>query len=114
MAWVVERVRTRLSRGQPVSGTIVRSGATEDERVAVGRLLGRSVAVGRSVSVPLERLDKILRSSGVWPEGLASAVVALTGPVEDPEERQAEQEIWTAGRAALDDLAACYPVLAAW
>ena len=45
------------------------------------RLLGRRPSTGVSVSVPLQRLDEVLRSSGIWTEGLGSAVVALTGPV---------------------------------
>ncbi len=113
-AWIVERARTRLSRGHPLTGAIRLTPASEAQRAAVGRLLGRAVAPGRSVSIPLERLDAVLRSSGAWPEGLASAVVLLAGPVADPERLRAEEEAW---RAVSDELAALadrHPALTAW
>ncbi len=114
MAWILERSRARLARGRPLTGVISRTSATEAERVAVGRLLGRGIAPGRSVSLSLERLDEVVRRSGVWPAGLASAVVALTGPVEDPRLRQAEQEAWRGVAAALTALAEERPALANW
>lgn len=113
-AWIVQRARTRLSRGQALTGPITLNGATEPQRVAVGRLLGRTVGAGRSVSVPLERVDDVLRSSGAWPEGLASAVIALAGPVEDPGRRQAEKDAWRAVNTRLADLANERPELTGW
>ncbi|PSL06856.1 uncharacterized protein (TIGR02679 family) [Haloactinopolyspora alba] len=113
-AWIVARVRKRMERGRSLSGTVTLAGATESQRAAVGRLLGRSVPRASSVSVSLERLDEVLRTSGAWPDGLASAVVTLTGPVDDPQLRRADDEAWRAATAQLDDLAARHPELAGW
>ena len=113
-AWIVERARARLARGRPLTGAITRSGATEAERVAVARLVGRTVTLGRSVSLSLDRLDDVLRRSGVWPAGLASAIVALTGPIEDPRVREAEQQAWATVAVELMALAEERPELAEW
>lgn len=113
-AWIVERARTRLSRGRPLTGAITLANASAAQRAAVGRLLGRVVAPGRSVSIPLERLDAVLRESGAWPEGLASAVIVLAGPVADPEQQRAEEEAWRAVGEALAALAESHPALTAW
>lgn len=75
------RLRERMVRGLPLTGTMSLSNATQDERAAIDQLLGRRPSAGLSLSVPLDRLDGVLRTSGIWPDGLASAVVALTGPV---------------------------------
>lgn len=113
-AWIVDRVRTRLSRGTPLSGTITLSESTPSQRKAAGRLLGRQLSAGRSLSVSLDRVDDILRTSGAWPDGLASAVVALTGPIEDTRQRQAEADAWREVDDRLEELAAARPVLADW
>lgn len=97
-----------------MTGTITLTDATDAQRAAVGRLLGRSVPAARSVSVPLERLDNVLRGSGAAPDGLASAVVALAGPVDDPRLREAENQAWRDVVAELDALAADRPELSTW
>jgi uncharacterized protein (TIGR02679 family) len=113
-AWIVERTRARLARGHPLTGSIARPGATEAERVAAARLVGRTMPPGRSASISLERLDSVLRDSGAWPAGLASAIVALTGPVEDPSVRAAERQAWATVADALAALAEDRPELAVW
>lgn len=113
-AWIVERARSRLSRGRPLRGTLTLADASEAQRTAVGRLLGRTVAVGRSLSVPLEPLDRVLRESGAWPAGLASAIEVLGGPFADPEMHRADQAAWSAVTSDLIDLAVRHPVLADW
>lgn len=51
--------------------------------MAVARLLGRPAGSGAALTVRLEAVDAVLRRSGACAEGLAAAVVALTGPVDD-------------------------------
>lgn len=81
LAWLVERVRQRIARAQPLTGLVNLSNPDESQRRCVERLLGRAPSAGRSLSIRLDTVDAILRRSGVSPDGLASAVVALTGPV---------------------------------
>ncbi|KJK59498.1 TIGR02679 family protein [Saccharothrix sp. ST-888] len=114
-AWLVDRVRRRLEAGQPLDTTLTRSGADDAERAAVARLLGRAPRPGRSLSVPLPAVDGILRASGACSDGLAAAVVALTGPVTS--RRGAAEELsraWDHAFAALADAVAARPELADW
>jgi uncharacterized protein (TIGR02679 family) len=87
LAWLVDRIRVRLERGEPVDGTVTLVGATSAQRRAAARLLGHSVGRGTSLSVPLPEVADALRRSGVA-SGLRPAVEALTGPVRN---RAAEQ-----------------------
>ncbi|MFJ9519493.1 TIGR02679 family protein [Kitasatospora sp. NPDC101801] len=115
LAWLVERARRRLEAGQPLDITLTRSGADDAERAAVARLLGRAPGRGRSLSVPLLTVDAILRTSGACPDGLAGAVIALTGPV--TLRREAADELsraWDDAFAALADVVAVRPELADW
>lgn len=114
-AWLVDRVRRRLEAGQPLDATLTRSGADEAERAAVARLLGRAPGTGRSLSVSLPALDGMIRASGACPDGLAAAVVALSGPV--TLRREAADELsraWDDAFAPLADAAATRPELAGW
>ncbi len=81
LAWVLDRVRRRMERGQSLEGPVTRNTATPAERDAVARLFGRSPRAARGVSVSLDELDALLRRSGIHHGGLGEAVVALTGPV---------------------------------
>lgn len=82
--------------------------------MAAARLLGRPAGRGAALTVRLEAVDAVVRRSGVCAEGLAVAVVALTGPVDDraaaaERVRSAWREAFTpveravAGRAGLVD-----------
>jgi uncharacterized protein (TIGR02679 family) len=82
IAWLVERIRGRLERGEPVDGTVTLVGATHAERRAAARLLGHSVGRGTSLSVPLPEVAAALARAGAAPS-LQAAVEALTGPVRD-------------------------------
>jgi uncharacterized protein (TIGR02679 family) len=88
LARLVQRLRTRIERGRPLTGAIALPDATPAERDAVDRLLGRPPARGHAVSVPLERLEARLRGAGICAD-LHAAVEELTGPVVD---RAAERE----------------------
>ena len=94
IAWLVERIRGRLERGEPVDGTVTLVGATHAERRAATRLLGHGVGRGTSLSVPLPEVAAALRRAGAAPS-LQAAVEALTGPVRDlAAERADEIQRW--------------------
>jgi len=112
LAWLLARMRTRLESTGKLTGTVTKPRASAGERAAVARLLNRSVRAGQSASVPLDLLDEVLRRSGAWPAGLASAVVALTGSVVDPAERAGERDAWQAAANTLRRLGR--PELSAW
>lgn len=115
LAWLVDRVRGRLERGGPVAGTVTLAEASAAQRDAVERLLGRRPRPGATLSVRLDDVDDVLRRSGMHPPGLASAVVALTGPVRDRATATAEREaVWHAAFAPLDALVAECPELHGW
>ncbi|GAA3676702.1 hypothetical protein GCM10022267_74490 [Lentzea roselyniae] len=100
LAWLVTRVRKRLERDEPLDTTVILAAATEAQRQAVHRLLGRAPRPGRTLSVSLPAVDHVLRTSGAHPAGLASAVLELTGPLsprEDPE------PLWDKAFAELTD-----------
>ncbi len=115
LAWLVARMRKRLSRGEPLTGMVTRPRASEAERAAVRRLLGRPPRPGAALTVSLDAVDDVVRRSGACTSGLADAVVALTGPVVDTvAESAAEATAWENALAPLDELVAERPVLAAW
>src|SRR6266571_3641977 len=53
LGWLIDRIRIRLERGEPVDGTVTLVGATADQRRAASRLLGRATGRGTSLSIPL-------------------------------------------------------------
>lgn len=105
LAWLVERARHRMARGRPLTGTVALSHPDETQRSAAESLLGRPPQAGRSLTVRLNSVDAILRRSGVSPDGLAPAVVALTGPVTPhAEARRGEERAWEEAYAPLGTL----------
>jgi uncharacterized protein (TIGR02679 family) len=115
LRWVVERVRLRLEQGRPLAGSITLAEASADQRRAVDGLLGRAPRLGRSLTVPLADLDAVVRRSGLHPDGLGPAVVALTGPVVvRAQERAGLAGAWAAAVEPLRELVARRPELAAW
>ncbi|WP_281169671.1 TIGR02679 family protein [Pseudonocardia asaccharolytica] len=96
-------------------GPVTLSGATEAQRVAVARLLGRPAGSGATVTVRLEAVDAVLCRSGVCPDGLGAAVVALTGPVDDRAAAAARlAAAWREAFAPVERAAAGRDDLAAW
>ena len=81
LEWLLARVRRRLEFGQPLEGNVTLADASVAQRRAVQRLLGRRPRAGRALSVSLRAVDEVVRRSGASPDGLAAAVIALTGPV---------------------------------
>jgi uncharacterized protein (TIGR02679 family) len=113
--WIVRRARDRLTRGRPLTGTITLSDASDSQRRAAERLTGRRAGSGSSLSVSLDEIDRIVRTSGAAAGGLAEAVAVLTGPVSDLRAaRAASSAAWEAAFASLDEVAGSRPELAAW
>ncbi|MGH4018527.1 MAG: TIGR02679 family protein [Pseudonocardiaceae bacterium] len=106
LAWLLARARQRLERDQDLDGTVTLTGATPSQRSAAQRLLGRPPRPGAALSVSLPAVDEVLRRSGACPDGLAAAVVALTGPVTSRSVADAEQRhAWDRAFAPLFDAA---------
>lgn len=116
LAWLVDRVRRRMAREEPLTGPVTLREPTAGQRAAAERLLGRAPGAGRALSVRLDTVDAVLRRSGVSPDGLAAAVTALTGPVTPlADVREREQRAWRDAYAALDELVRTHrPQLADW
>jgi hypothetical protein len=115
-AWLVERIRGRLERGEPVDGTVTLVGATAAQRRAAARLLGHGVGRGTSLSVPLPEVAVALRRAGTAPS-LQAAVEALTGPVRDlAAERAVEIQRWddVLARARSSPLASLSGTTSGW
>ncbi|MFD3823335.1 TIGR02679 family protein [Streptomyces sp. NPDC058625] len=105
LAWLVGRARQRMARGRPLTGAVTLSAPDASQRGAAERLLGRAPRAGGSLSVRLDTVDAVLRRSGVSPDGLAAAVVALTGPVAlRAETLDREERAWEEVYAPLGDL----------
>ncbi|WP_318658240.1 TIGR02679 family protein [Streptomyces triticiradicis] len=103
LTWFLERVRQRMAAGRPLTGTVTLARPDDLQRRAAERLLGRPPSAGRSLTVRLDTVDEVLRRCGVSPEGLETAVVALTGPVAlRAETRDRLAEAWEEALAPLD------------
>ncbi|MFJ3973861.1 TIGR02679 family protein [Streptomyces sp. NPDC090021] len=115
LAWLVERVRRRLERGQPLTGAVSLATPSPAQRAAAEGLLGRTPRAGRALTVRLDAVDAVLVGSGVSPGGLQAAVTALTGRVVPLDEvRRSEEHAWEEAYAALALLAEDLPRYAAW
>lgn len=91
LGWLVDRIRIRLERGEPVDGTVTLVGATPEQRRAAARLLSHRAGRGTSLSVALPDVDAALRRSGITC-GLRGAVEILAGrPVRNREAERASQ-----------------------
>ncbi|MER5913133.1 TIGR02679 family protein [Streptomyces sp. NPDC001982] len=112
LVWLVERVRRRMERDEPLTGPVTLAAPTTAERAAAERLLGRGPGAGRSLTVRLDAVDAVLRHSGISPEGLAAAVIALTGPIARlADVREQEANAW---QNAYAPLATLRPELSEW
>lgn len=115
LAWLVTRVRRRMERGQPLDTSVTLAAATGAQRAAVQRLLGRPPRPGSTLSVSLPAVDAIVRRSGACADGLAAAVVTLTGDLVDRGAVVEERErAWRAAFASVEDVVAGRPELADW
>lgn len=115
LSWLVDRARRRLEREEPLTGSVTLARPAAAQRAAADRLLGRAPRVGQSLTVRLDAVDEVLRRSGISPDGLAAAVIALTGPVVPLREvRDREVQAWEVAYAPLAPLLATTPQLADW
>jgi uncharacterized protein (TIGR02679 family) len=89
LSWLVERIRSRLERGEPIDGTVTLVGASVAQRKAAARLLGRNVSRGSTLSVPLRTVGEELWRAAAAPN-LVAAVEVLGGPVRDIAAERAE------------------------
>ncbi|WP_066359980.1 TIGR02679 family protein [Herbidospora mongoliensis] len=113
LAWLVERVRQRIAKDAPLTGTVTLSAPTPEQRRALAALLGRRPATGSSLTVNLRDVDELLRTTGHG--GLAAAVTALNGPIPSlPDARRRAGDAWTAAYRPLEDAVASRPELASW
>lgn len=94
LAWLVDRIRGRLERGEPIDGTVTLVGATVSQRRAAAHLLGRNPGRGSTLTVPLAIVAEELWRAAAAPS-LVAAVEALGGPVRDlAAERAADLQRW--------------------
>jgi len=95
LSWLVDRIRGRLERGEPIDGTVTLLAATPAQRRAAARLLGHSPGRGTSLSIPLPAVAAELWRAAAAPS-LVAAVEAIGGPVRDlAAERAADLRRWT-------------------
>lgn len=114
LGWLLERMRRRLEKGEALRGTVSLREPTPEQREAVGRLFGTSGGRGGSLSVNLERLERLLVEAGLCGD-LREAVEALLGPVEDLRvRREQEAEEWARLFVALGERAATIPAACDW
>lgn len=112
---LIDRLRDRYARGQrDPTGAITLPDATDAERQAVDSLLGRRPSQGRSLRIPLDRLDRVVRESRMA-AGLFEAIQTLLGPIPDEAARQREhdaqwQALFERAAAAISE----QPGLATW
>ncbi|MBR7824710.1 hypothetical protein KDK95_00195 [Actinospica sp. MGRD01-02] len=114
-SWLLERIRKRAAEGRTLTGTLTLSTASPAQRRAVDTLLGRAPSRGTSLTVRLEELDAIVRTSGIHPGGLRAAVEELTGPIPDTKANaQAEAQAWRRAYEPLDQALSGNAFLEAW
>lgn len=114
--WLVARIRARIAQGQVgrMTGAVQLREPTADQRAAIMRIIGAPRRSGGTLRVDLGELEDLLRR-GVWPGGLADAVVVLTGPVLNrPRERAAADAAWAGAQAAFGSAVLAHPSLDAW
>jgi uncharacterized protein (TIGR02679 family) len=112
---LVERLRRRLARGLPLTGTCAFLVADDGEREALAKLFGRRPPSGRTVSVDLDALGRLVRNAGLG-ASLEAALEALVGPIENvkaarDEQRAAWAQVYDRARARA---ALGFPALEPW
>jgi len=114
LRWLRQRVRERMADGQDLEVTVGLRDPSVDQRIAIGRLLARSVPGGRVLRVPLPSVSAALRDAGLATD-VGAAVVELDGPVADRAgARAAASAAWGRVSSALEDAAERRPALGPW
>ena len=95
LARLIQSMSARLRSGQPLSGTLTLSDASEEERSAIDQFLGRRPSSGRPMVVRLAEMERVLREGGIC-DSLSEAVQVVVGPIENQRRiRNSEAERWT-------------------
>jgi uncharacterized protein (TIGR02679 family) len=116
MAWLIERVRSRIlaAQGEPLTGVVRLDEPSAEQRAAAVRLVGRPKRPGAALRVDLADVEDILRR-GPWPAGLADAVETLSGPVVDRRVERAREAVeWDQVRHGMAAATERFPGLGAW
>ncbi len=114
LAWLISRLRTKMERGETLSGNITLRAASREQRIAIDRLLGRPTSRGESLSVSLQSLEDILRGADLCRD-LAHAMETLIGRVTDIRTLGSQRE--AAWQCVYSDMEACLrdrPDLQVW
>lgn len=99
---LLERLRKRIERGQPLTGRLTLANPSDAERTEIEALLGRPPGTGSSLSVSLDELTAQIHSSHLA-DSLDEAVSALLGPVQNRKIEEAhDQACWDAILADYD------------
>jgi uncharacterized protein (TIGR02679 family) len=115
LEWLLDRVRRRIELGLPLAGAATLRHASAAQRDAAERLLGRRPRSGRGLSVSLTDLDLLVRRSRLHGDGLAAAVVLLTGPVTVRAQASAAERIaWDQAFAGLGEVVLRRAELLGW
>jgi len=115
LAWLVARCRRRMELARPLDAPVTLADATAVQRAAVHRLMGRPPRPGSSLTVSLPAVDEVVRRSGACPDGLATAIVALTGEVPDRAAVEADRDNrWRTAFASLEATVTARPELHTW
>jgi uncharacterized protein (TIGR02679 family) len=98
LAPLLLRLRQRVERGIPLTGTLVLTGLSTSQGEAVRALLGRAPSASDvgALTVPLDELAARLAAAGLC-HSLHSAVELLTGPIANtPAAREDREAAWAA------------------
>jgi uncharacterized protein (TIGR02679 family) len=87
LQWILDRLRRKLERGEPLAGRIILTNPAPAQRDAVSRLFGKPVPFGSIVTVKLSELDGLLRHGEIC-ASLREAVEGLAGPIRNLREEQ--------------------------
>lgn len=115
LGWLIDRLRRRLQRDEPLAGRLRLDDPTDEQRDALERLTGRRPRPGGSISIEVADLAAVLADAGIA-DDLVALVEAVSGPLEDIRGRAArEQAAWDAVHQQLRERAADIdPALADW
>lgn len=108
LAWLVDRLRQRLERGDDLQGSVTLRHAAPEQRAAVDRFFGRRPSRGDALTIECSALDMVLRRAELC-ESLKEAIETLTGPILNRRGLQTEtNRRWTElFREAEECLGAC-------
>jgi uncharacterized protein (TIGR02679 family) len=87
LQWLVDRMRRKLERGEPLEGRITLTNPAPAQRDALSRLFGRHTSTAGSIALKLSELERLL-SDGEICTSLREAIEGLTGPVRNLREEQ--------------------------